>query len=81
MNWTQPVFVRNERFSVPELLELVDNISSFEDYLSGLPPVRAKGGEVYIYKNEQNPGQLQVYIASSTQCIIYIEHSNVYIQM
>ena len=68
MNWAQPVFVKNERFSVPELLELLDNIGRFQDFLCGLPPVKAKGGEVYIYKNEQNPGQLQ---ASSTPCIIY----------
>ena len=66
--------MRNERFSVPELMELLDNMSSFEDVISGLPPVRAKGGEVYIYKNEQKPGQLQAYIASSTQCKYILNH-------
>ena len=55
MNPAQPVIVRSERLSVPEVIELLE--SSDSEILCDLPPVKAKGGEVYIYRNEQHPGK------------------------
>jgi hypothetical protein len=41
---------------VAEFLEFLDGISEYSEHYCTLPPVGAKGGEVYIYKNEQKPG-------------------------
>ena len=45
MNPAQPVSVRSERLSVPEVVELLESISDLQIFCD-LPPVRAKGGEV-----------------------------------
>ena len=46
MNPAQPVIVRSERLSVPEVVKLLESISDLQIFCD-LPPVRAKGGEVW----------------------------------
>lgn len=57
MNPAQPVIVRSDRLSVPEVIELLE---SSDSEICDLPPVKAKGGEVYIYRNEQHPGKIEM---------------------
>lgn len=57
MNAARPVLWRQERFSVSEVVELLDNIREYKEFHCGLPPVRARGGEVYLYNNAQHPGE------------------------
>ena len=57
MTTLTPVLVRKERLSVPEVLELFESLLNYREFISVLPPVRAKGGEVYLYRNEERPGK------------------------
>ena len=36
-------------------MQLLENITDYHEFFCGLSPVLAKGGEVYLYKNDQNP--------------------------
>ena len=57
MDPARPVFWKKERFSVSELVRLLENIRDYHEFYCGLSPVRAKGGEVYLYKNDQHPAE------------------------
>ena len=45
-----------------EVAEPLNSISDHQNFCD-LLPVRAKGGEVYIYRNEQHPGEDCIYTA------------------
>ena len=55
MNPAQPVIVRSDRLSVSEVIGLLE---SSDSEICDLPPGKAKGGEVYIYRNDKHPGKM-----------------------
>ena len=58
MDSARPVFLEElTRFSVAILVQLLKNITDYHEFFCGLSPVRAKGGEVYLYKNDQHPDE------------------------
>ena len=57
MDPVSPGFRRKERFSVAERMQLLENITDYHEFYCGLSPVQAKGGEVYLCKNDQHPGE------------------------
>ena len=68
MNPAQPVIVRSGRLSVPEVVELLESISDLQIFCD-LPPVRAKGGEVHVYINEQHPSEYYIHLYNYSLCV------------